>query len=167
MYLYWNQDLLNSTTKVHTTSADTFKIYEILLFANFPLLWLVAGQQWQTVGLSICTLISGNQGLEKSNLDFLQVWHPAFLQGGDLERKSRFSEPESFLGLEVDIDFSRPWFSEIRVQIKRPTVCHCWPATNHNNGKLAKSRISYILNVVAGVVWTLVVEFNRSWFQSP
>ena len=31
-------------------------------------------------------------------------------------KKSRFAEPE------IDIDFSRPLFSEIGVQIKRPTV---------------------------------------------
>ena len=121
------------------------------------------GQQWQTLGLSICTLISWNQGLEKSNLDFLQVWHQAFLQGGDMVRKSRFSESKSFLGFEVDNDFSRPWFSEIRVQLKgrlSATVDQRPITTMEDWQKVGP------LNVAAGVLWTLVVEFNRSWFQS-
>ena len=29
--------------------------------------------------------------------------------------------PDIFLRFEADLDFSRPWFSEIKVQIKRPT----------------------------------------------
>ena len=32
--------------------------------------------------------------------------------------------PEIFLGFEIDLDFSRPWFSEIRVQIKRSNFFH-------------------------------------------
>ena len=36
------------------------------------------------------------------------------------KKKSRFAEPEIFLGFEIDLDFSRPGFSDIRVQIKRP-----------------------------------------------
>ena len=36
-------------------------------------------------------------------------------------KKSRFAEPEIFLGFEIDLDFSRPCFSEIRVQIERPS----------------------------------------------
>ena len=36
-------------------------------------------------------------------------------------KKSRFAEPKIILGFEIDLDFSRPWFSEIRVQIKRPS----------------------------------------------
>ena len=35
-------------------------------------------------------------------------------------KKSRFAGPEMFLRFEADLDFSRPWFSEIKVQIKRP-----------------------------------------------
>ena len=60
--------------------------------------------------LLICTLISENQGLEKSR----SVSNPrnnsgsAFFQDGDLEKKSRFAEPEIFLGFEIDLDFSRP-----------------------------------------------------------
>ena len=44
------------------------------------------------------------------HLDFFQVYsiNPAFFQGGDLEKKSRFAEPELFLGFELDLDFSRP-----------------------------------------------------------
>jgi hypothetical protein len=42
--------------------------------------------------------------------------------GGDLEKKSRFAGPEIFLRFETDLDFSRPGFSEIKVQIKRPIV---------------------------------------------
>ena len=96
-----------------------------------------------TFGLLICTLIYENQGLEKSrsvsnlrkisgsaHLDFFSVCHLDFFQvyGMNLaffsrwrpRKKSRFAEPEIFLRFEADIDFSRPWFSEIKVQIKRP-----------------------------------------------
>ena len=38
------------------------------------------------------------------------------------EKKSRFAGPENFQRFEADLDFSRPWFSEIKVQIKRPNV---------------------------------------------
>ena len=88
--------------------------------------------QNDTDGLLICTLISKNQSLEKSryisnprkilgsaNLDifssfapgfFSSLWYkPSFFQDGDL-------------GFEIDFDFSKPWFSEIRMQIKRPIV---------------------------------------------
>ena len=88
--------------------------------------------QSKIFGLLICTLISENQGLEKSrsipnrrkilgsaNLDFFsglapgffQVYriNPAFFQGRDLKKKkSRFAEPEIFQGFEIDLDFSRP-----------------------------------------------------------
>ena len=46
----------------------------------------------------------------------------AFFLGGDLEKKSRFAGPEIFLRFEADLDFSRPGFLEIKVQIKRPSV---------------------------------------------
>ena len=39
----------------------------------------------------------------------------------NLKNKTRFTEPEIFLGFEIGLDFSKPWFSEIRVQIKRPS----------------------------------------------
>ena len=61
------------------------------------------------LGLLICTLISENQGLEKSrsfsnprkisgsiNLDFFQIWYkPSFFQVGDLVKNQRFAEPEN------------------------------------------------------------------------
>ena len=70
-----------------------------------------------------------------ANLDFFQVygislvffrWRP--------RKKSRFAGPEIFLRFEADLGFSRPCFSEIKKQIKRPTVtlqseilvCTCW-----------------------------------------
>ena len=34
------------------------------------------------------------------------------------EKKIRCAGPEFFLRFEVDLNFSRPWFSEIKVQIK-------------------------------------------------
>jgi hypothetical protein len=84
---------------------------------------------FQTVGLLICLLIFENQGLEKlrsiSNLrkisgppkqDFFSVCHLDFFQvygknlvfflGGDLEKKSRFTGPETSLRFEPDLDFS-------------------------------------------------------------
>ena len=89
--------------------------------------------------LLICTLISENQGLlhtlEKfqvlqTSIFFFQVstlkkgWvYSVNLKknpGAKPEKKSRFAEPEIFLGFEINLDFSRPWFSEISVQIKRP-----------------------------------------------
>ena len=33
-----------------------------------------------------------------------------------------FAGPEMFRRFEADLDFARPWFSEIKVQIKRPSV---------------------------------------------
>ena len=54
-------------------------------------------------------------------MDFFQIysinlvffrWRP--------RKKSRFPGPEIFLRSETDLDFSRPRFSEIKVQIKRP-----------------------------------------------
>ena len=45
---------------------------------------------------------------------FFSRWRP--------RKKSRFAGPEIFLRFEADLDFSRPWFSEIKVQIKRPSV---------------------------------------------
>ena len=46
----------------------------------------------------------------------------AFFLGGDLEKNSRFAGPEIFLRFEADLDSSRPCFSEIKVQIKRPIL---------------------------------------------
>ena len=84
-----------------------------------------------TLGLLICTLISENQGLEKSrsasnlrkisgpaNLDFFSVCHLDFFQvyGINLaffsrwrpRKKSRLEGPKIFLRFEADLDFSRP-----------------------------------------------------------
>ena len=97
-----------------------------------------------TFGLLICTLISKNQGLEKSrsasnlrkisgptNLDFflglhlekkLDLYHkPEKIQVTNW-KKSRCAGPEIFLRCEADLNFSRPWFYEIKVQIKRPIL---------------------------------------------
>ena len=72
-----------------------------------------------------------NQGLEKSrsistprkisgsaNLDFFPSLHPKKTwdytinlkknPGAKPEKKSRFAEPEIFLGFEIDLDFSKP-----------------------------------------------------------
>ena len=38
------------------------------------------------------------------------------------EKKFRCAGPEIFLRFETDLNFSRPWFSEIKVQIKWPTL---------------------------------------------
>ena len=105
-----------------------------------------------------CTLISENQGLDKSSsvsnlrkisvpvhlnffsvhLNFFSVCHLNFFQvyGTNLkkiqltnwkkfrstEKKIRCAGPEIFLRFETDLNFSKPWFSEIKVQIKRPIV---------------------------------------------
>ena len=93
-------------------------------------------QQGQPFGLLICALISENQGLEKAwsvsnlrkisgpvhlylflvyHLDFFQVYGinlASFLE------KSKFAGHEIFLRFETDFNYSRPWFSEIKVQIK-------------------------------------------------
>ena len=42
--------------------------------------------------------------------------------GAKPEKKSRFAGPELFLRFEIGLDFSRPWFSEIKVQIKRRII---------------------------------------------
>ena len=55
---------------------------------------------------------------------FSGLWYKSsFFLGGDLEKKSRFAGPEIFLRFEADLDFSRPWFSEIKVQIKKYVLC--------------------------------------------
>ena len=101
----------------------------------------------------ICTLISENEGLEKSrsasnlrkisvpaHLNFFSVCHLNFFQvyGTNLkkiqltnwkkfrstEKKFRCAGPEIFLRFETDLNFSRPWFSEMKVQIKWPSVVH-------------------------------------------
>ena len=54
---------------------------------------------------------------------FSGLWHKSsfFLDGP--RKKCRFAGPKIFLRFEADLDFSRPWFSEIKVQIKRPSMC--------------------------------------------
>ncbi len=117
-------------------------------------------------GLLICTLISENQGLEKSrsasnlrkisgpaelnsfsvHLNFFSVCHLNFFQIYTInlkksrwqtekklrctEKKFRCAGPEIFLRFETDLDFSRPRFLEIKVQIKRPTIK--WSTTVNN-----------------------------------
>ena len=49
------------------------------------------------------------------------MYKPSFFSGWRPGTKSRFAE-QKILGFETDFDFSRPWFSEIRGQIKRPRV---------------------------------------------
>ena len=100
----------------------------------------------------MCTLISENQDLEKSrsasnlrkisgpaNLDFflglhlkkkLSLYYKSEKNLVDklkkkfrsAEKKFRCAGPEIFLRFETDLNFSRPLFSEIKVQIKRPFV---------------------------------------------
>ena len=48
----------------------------------------------------------------KSCIQKFTVWR--------LRKKYSFGGPEVFLRFESDHDFSRPWFSKIKVQIKRP-----------------------------------------------
>ena len=88
-------------------------------------------------------MISENQGLEKlrSALNLRKISGPTHLQfffqfvtwiffrfkssffsRRSPWKKSRFAGPENFLRFETDLDFSRPWFSEIKVQIKRPCI---------------------------------------------
>ena len=77
-------------------------------------------QNFFTYSLLICTLISEDQGLQKSrsisnlrkisgpaNLDFFQIYviNLAFFLGGDLEKISRSAGPEIFLRFERDLDF--------------------------------------------------------------
>ena len=81
--------------------------------------------------------ISENQGLDRlrsvsklrkisgpANLDFFQVYgiNLAIIPLISPWKKSRFAGPDIFLRFETDLNFSRPWFSEIKVQIKRPMV---------------------------------------------
>ena len=83
--------------------------------------------------LLICTLITENQTLEKCQV--LNTWIFFSLSPGFFFQiyvinlaffrwrsrgKFRFAGPENFIRFEADLDFSRPWFSEIKVQIKRP-----------------------------------------------
>ena len=95
---------------------------------------------WLTCGLLICTLIAENQGLEKlrSVSDLRQIsgpahlifffslspgffsglWHKSsFFFSWRPKKKLRFAGPEIFLRFAADLDFSRLWLSEIKVQI--------------------------------------------------
>jgi hypothetical protein len=102
--------------------------------------WPQTHKSEETAGLLIWTLISENHGLDKSryiskprkisgsaSLDFFrfgdldnQVYsiNSALFQGGDL--KNKVCGTWNFLRFEIDLNFSRSWFSEIKVQIKRP-----------------------------------------------
>ena len=40
--------------------------------------------------------------------------------GDERKKKSRCAGPENFLRSETNLNFTRPWFSKIKVQIKRP-----------------------------------------------
>ena len=53
----------------------------------------------------------------------LDLYHKPEKNPGDkLKKKSRCAGPEIFLRLETDLNFSRPRFYEIKVQLKRPTI---------------------------------------------
>ena len=60
------------------------------------------------------------------------------------DKKSRFAEPEIFLGFERDFDFSRPRFSEIRVQIKRPNLEDILNFSHQNLNFQAHIKGSYV-----------------------
>ena len=96
------------------------------------------------LGLLICTLISKNQSPNprknsgSATLFFFQIStlkKTGFIlkreknPGAKPKKKSRSAGPEIFLGFEIDLDFSRPWFSEIRVQIKRQSLKQDWKIT--------------------------------------
>ena len=118
------------------------------------------------MGHLFCTLISENQGLEKlrsaSNLRktrsctpgfffclspdfFLCLWYKSEKKSrwqteknsGLLKKKFMCAGPEIFLRFEADLNFSRPWFSEIKVQNK-------WPIYSslklHNRDRVIKCR---------------------------
>ena len=99
-----------------------------------------------TVSHLFCTLISENQGLDKSrsvsnlikssvsfsfcHMNFFQVYGTNlkkiqltnWKKFRSTEKKFRCAGPEIFLRFETDLNFSRPWFSEMKVQIKWPSV---------------------------------------------
>ena len=53
---------------------------------------------------------------------FSDLYHkPEKFPGDKLKKKLRFAGPEIFLRFETDLNLSRPWFSEIKVQMKWPT----------------------------------------------
>ena len=57
--------------------------------------------------------------------------------------------PEIFLGFEIDTDISRPWFSGIRVQIKRPSAVH-WAVDLHKVSKIfMKSHLNFTMHTAA------------------
>ena len=67
-----------------------------------------------------------NQGLEKlgqglfQTLEKFKVLHTWIFFSLSPGFHFRFARPEIFLSFEASLDFSSPWFSEIKVQIKRP-----------------------------------------------
>ena len=119
-------------------------------FSSFDFTDMIHKKRFRSISRKIIspliwTLISENHGLQKSrsdsnlrkisgpaNRDFflglhlekkLDLYHTPEKNPGDkLKKKSMCAGPEIFLRFETDLNFSRPWFSEIKVQIKRQTV---------------------------------------------
>ena len=84
-------------------------------------------------------------------------------------KKSRCTEHENFLRFEKDLNFSRPWFSEIKVQIKRPSG---YSSIKWRLEKLSliKLPIHYLLNTYPhscfkGIefYWSFVGRFMYLW----
>jgi hypothetical protein len=68
------------------------------------------------------------------------------------EKKFRCAGPEIFLRFETDLNFSRPWFSEMKVQIK-------WP-----NMYFICIFSQFILFYY--VIFAEVLEYQRSYFMN-
>ena len=116
-------------------------------FRKWPFLLTFSTAFMLTYSHLFCTLISENQGLEKlrsilnlrkisgpAHLNFFQFVTWFFFQIYTINLKKtqvtnwkktqvywekiQFAGTEIFLRFETDLNFTRPWFSEIKVQIK-------------------------------------------------
>ena len=122
---------------------SSFELEKIKYIHAYSIVW--SSFLEMSISHLICTLISENKGLEKlrsaSNLRkisapahliffsvchlsfFLNLYHkPEKIQETNLKKTQVYWKgPEIFLRFETDLNFWSPWFSEIKVQIKRPS----------------------------------------------
>ena len=134
---------------------SSFKLEKIKYIHAYSIVW--SSFLEMSISHLICTLISENKGLEKlrsasslrkisvpAHLIFFSVCHLSFFLNlyhrsekkfrWQTEKKIRCAGTEIFLRFEADLDFSRPSFSEIKVQIKWLSEI-CWGCRSNNSSE--------------------------------
>ena len=76
------------------------------------------------------------------------------------EKKIRCAGPEIFLRFETDLNFSRPWFSEMKVQIKWPNVwhAHLCPSPLSNLREIGQSDGHSLTTYIEAAAKVLVIK---------